>query len=404
MAQPSPVHAPLGFRGFVVIVALLMGLNALAIDIMLPGLPAIGAAFGLDDPNRAQGIIIAYMAGFGGGQLLVGLVADRFGRKPVLLVGLAGYTLAAVACIVAPSFEVLLAARVVQGVASAAPRVVSVAIVRDCYSGRQMAQVVSLSMTVFMAVPVLAPSIGQMILLAAPWEGVFAVLALYALAMTWICAVKLPETLAPEHRRPVRLPVIRAAFASVLGSRLTMGYTLSAGVFMGALFGFVTSAQQVLADVMGLGELFPLAFGLCAVTIAFSSLVNAALVERLGMRVLSHGSVIGSIVLAGAMLTFADRLDIWGYLALQSGMMLMVGLTFSNFNALAMEPQGHVAGTASALIGTVSILTATVIGGLIGQSFDGTIVPLSVGYLTCGVTTLFILLVTERGRLFARMA
>lgn len=402
MTDVSPRHAPLGFNAFVAMVAALMGLNALAIDIMLPGLPAIGQAFGLDDPNRAQVVIVAYMAGFGGGQLFIGLLADRFGRKPVLLFGLVAYALAALACIIAPSFEMLLAARVVQGIASAAPRVISTAVVRDCYSGRQMAQVISLSMTIFMAVPVMAPSIGQGILLIAPWQAVFGVLALYAVVMAWICGTKMPETLAAEDRRPIRIPAIIEAFRSVLGSRMTMGYTLAAGAFMGALFGFVTCAQQVLGEVMGLGNMFPVVFAVIAGSIAFSSFLNAWLVERWGMRFLSHSAVLIFLTLAIILFLTATTITLIPFLILLSLMMLMVGLTFSNFNALAMEPQGHVAGTASSLIGAITVTMGTLIGSAIGQSFDDTIVPLSVGYVFCGLVTLAILLVTEKGRLLSR--
>lgn len=402
MTHASPRHAPLGFKSFVVIVAALMGLNALAIDIMLPGLPAIGAAYGLYDPNRAQTVIVAYLAGFGGGQLAIGLLADRYGRKPVLLAGLIAYALAALACIVAPSFETLLLARLVQGVASSAPRVISTALVRDCYSSRQMAQVISLSMMIFMAVPVLAPAIGQLILLVAPWPAVFAVLALYAGVMAWICATRLPETLAVENRRPISLRATGQAFGSVLGSRLTMGYTLAAGAFMGALFGFVTSAQQVLGEVMGLGIWFPVVFAPVAGTIALSSFVNAGLVERWGMRLLSHIAVLTFIGLSAILLLVSAWITLVPFLILLSAMMLMVGLTFSNFNALAMEPQGHVAGTAASLIGTITVLMGTIIGFGIGQSFDDSIVPLSAGFLFCGLLTLTILLVTERGKLFGK--
>ena len=404
MTDASPRHAPLGFNAFVAIVAALMGLNALAIDIMLPGLPSISAGFGLNDPNQAQTVIIAYMAGFAGGQLAIGLLADRFGRKPVLMVGLAAYAVAAVACIFAPSFELLLLARVIQGVASAAPRVISTAIVRDCYSGRQMAQVISLIMMVFMAVPVMAPSVGQVILFVAPWQAVFGVLAVYAGVMAWLCATKLPETLAPENRREIRIPVIVEAFRSVLTSRLTVGYTLAAGAFMGALFGFVTSAQQILGEVMGLGLWFPLVFSVIAGSIALSSFVNAWLVERWGMRFLSHSAVLIFIAMALILVLTASFITVVPFLILLSLSMLMVGLTFSNFNALAMEQQGHVAGTASSLIGTVTTVIGTIIGFLIGQSFDNSILPLAIGYLSCGILTLVILLITEEGRLFSRAA
>ncbi|WP_316015906.1 multidrug effflux MFS transporter [Roseobacter sp. HKCCA0434] len=404
MTEASPLHAPLGFRTFVVLTAALMGLNALAIDIMLPGLPALGLDYGLEDPNRAQTVITAYLVGFGAAQFVVGILADRFGRKPVLIAGLACYTLAAFACLVAPSFETLLVARVVQGMASAAPRVVSTALVRDCYSGRRMAQVISLSMMIFMAVPVLAPSIGQLILLVAPWPAVFAVLAVYALLMLWFCAARLPETLAPEKRRPIRLSFVAEAMASVFGNLQTVGYMLAAGIFFGAMFGFVNSAQQVLGEVYNLGPWFPAVFALVAGSISISSFLNAGLVERLGMRFLSHLAVAAYIVLAAIMWLFARDLALVPFLLLLTPMFLMIGLTFANFNALAMEPQGHVAGVAASMTGAVTVLMGAGIGFVIGQAFDGTVLPMARGFLISGMATLVMIALTERGRLFSRSA
>ncbi|MCR9219179.1 MAG: multidrug effflux MFS transporter [Alphaproteobacteria bacterium] len=394
-------HAPLGFAGFVALIAALMALNALAIDVMLPGLPAIGAAFALSDPNQAQTVISAYLAGFGIGQLLTGVLADRYGRRPVLLTGLVLYALAAFACVAAPSMEMLLAARFAQGLGSAAPRVVAVAAVRDCYGGRRMARVMSLVMMVFMAVPVLAPSLGQIILLLAPWRAVFGLLALYGVVMLWLCWRLLPETLHPEFRRPIRLDAIVEALGSMTGSRQTMGYMLAAGAFLGALFGFINSAQQALGEVLGLGEWFPAVFAVAASSIALASFVNARLVERLGMRVLSHGATIAYLALALAMIALerAGLLGLWVFLPLLTLSTLLVGLVFPNFNALAMEPQAHVAGVASSVIGAVTILIGAGGGYLVGQAFDGTLLPLAVGFAVFAAATLAVLFWAERGRL-----
>jgi len=397
----SPRHAPLGFTAFVAIVAGLMALNALAIDIMLPGLPDIEAAFGLDDPNRAQLVISSYLIGFGVGQLAMGVLSDRYGRRPVLLWGVFVYCLAALACALAPSMEILLFGRFLQGLGSAAPRVVAGATVRDCYEGRPMARVMSLVFMVFMAVPVIAPSLGQLILLVGNWHLIFIVLGIYATFVFVICFRRLPETLHPEYRRAIRWVTVRESLGSIFGARQTVGYTLAAGAFLAALFGFINSAQQVLGEVLGLGRWFPLVFALVASGIAIASFANSKLVERFGMRVMGHGAVMLFFGVAVVMLILAlfDALSLMLFLPLMMIAMPLVGLIFANFNALAMEPQAHVAGIASSIIGSFTVLIGTGGGYLVGQAFDGTLVPLTAGYSLFGLITLMILLVTERGRL-----
>jgi DHA1 family bicyclomycin/chloramphenicol resistance-like MFS transporter len=290
--QPRPLasHEPLGFAAFVALVAALMALNALAVDIMLPALPQIGAALSVAEPNDRQAVITAYLAGFGLGQFAMGVLSDRFGRRPVLLVGLAAYAAGAALCAAAPDFTLMLAARMAQGLGAAAPRVIVTALVRDCYSGRRMAQVTSLAMMTFMAVPVLAPSIGQAILFAGSWRMIFAFLVIYAGALLALTASRLPETLPPEWRRPISLRGLRRSLAAVLGSRQTVGYALASGVFFGALFAFLASAQQILAELYGLGVWFPVVFGGIALAIAASAFANSVLVGRFGMRALSHGA------------------------------------------------------------------------------------------------------------------
>lgn len=400
-SSASERHAPLGFAAFVGLMAALMAMNALAIDIMLPGLPAIQAAFGLTDPNQAQTVITAYLLGFGLGQLGAGVLADRYGRKPVLLGGVVLYGIAAVACLAAPAMSTLLIARFAQGLASAAPRVVAVAAVRDCYGGRRMAQVMSLVMMVFMAMPVLAPSIGQVVLLVSSWHAVFGLLAVYALVIFLICWRGLPETLHPEWRRPISAERVMDGLGSIFGSRQTVGYMLSAGTFFGAMFGFINSAEQVLVEVMGLGRWFTVVFALTASSIAVASFINSRLVERLGMRVLSHSAAIIFLGVALMMigLDMAGLLTAWVFVPLLTAAMLFVGLIFANFNALAMEPQQHVAGIASSIVGAATVLIGAGNGYLIGQAFDGTARPLAIGFAISAGLTLAILLVTERGRL-----
>ncbi|GGK37112.1 multidrug effflux MFS transporter [Salinarimonas ramus] len=411
-AAPAPAeddsrrHAPMTFREFVAMIAALMALNALAIDIMLPALQDIGAALGVADENDRQAILPAYLIGFGAGQLLIGSVSDRFGRRPVLLVGLVFYVAAAILCAFAPSFTALLIGRFVQGLASAAPRVVTTSIVRDCYGGRRMASVLSLAMTIFMVVPVIAPSIGQGIVLFAPWQGIFWLLALYGLGMLAWTWARLPETLEPERRRAIGPRALAVAFREVFTTRQTFGYAVAAGAMFGALFSFLVTGEQIFAQLYGLGPLFPVAFAGMAGAMAVSSLINSRLVGRLGTRRLSHTAMTGFVLVAAALLALAllDVLTIVPLVALMSCALFLVGMIFANLNALAMEPMGHIAGTASSVFGSVTTLMAATIGAVLGQAFDGTVVPLFTGWTILGVAALGVIAITERGRLYGRGA
>ncbi len=396
-------HAPLSQAGFVTLMAALMALNALAIDIMLPALPEIGLDLGATRDNDRQAVITAYLVGFGAGQFLMGPLSDRFGRKPLLLIGLALYVLAAAAGAFAQDFMLMLAARAAQGFGSAAPRVIVTALVRDCYEGRDMARVTSYTMMVFMAAPVVAPSLGAAVLLAGPWRWIFLLLVVYGLTLMAATALQLPETLPRERRRSLGLGMIWRGLGLVFGSRQTVGYALSSGVFFGALFGFIASAQQILGELYALGPWFPLLFGALALKIAVAAFVNARLVERLGMRRLSHGAVIGFTVISAGLAGLASfgQPPLLAFVALIAAAMMLVGLVFANFSALAMEPQSAVAGLASSMIGGFSTLIGASIGFVIGQAYDGTVLPMALGYVFSGAGALLILLVTERGRLFS---
>ncbi len=392
----------MGFAEFVGMVAALMALNALAVDIMLPALQQIGFALNVVQANSSQAVLSSYLLGFGIGQLLVGSISDRFGRRPVLLAGLAVYVVAAALCSAAPSFELLIAGRILQGMGSAAPRVITISIVRDCYSGRRMASVMSLAMMVFMAVPILAPSIGQVVILLAPWRAIFGLLTIYGIgAGLWIW-LRLPETLPAAKRRSLAPAELLRLMREIVGNRQSVGYALAGGTMFGAMFGFLVSAQQVFTDFFRLGPYFPIAFASVALAMSMSSFLNSRLVVRFGMRRLSHAAVTVYVVLAaiGATLTRLDLLTVAPFLILLGGMMFLLGMIFSNFNSLAMEPQGRAAGTASSLFGSITTLMATAIGSAIGAAYDGTPVPLTTGFLVFGAATLLIVAIAEKGRLY----
>ncbi|MCS0496417.1 multidrug effflux MFS transporter [Ancylobacter sp. MQZ15Z-1] len=399
---PESPHPGMGFRQFVIFVAMMMATNALAIDSMLPALPSIGVDLGIDTANHIQLVITAYLLGFGAAQIIYGTLADRYGRRPVLLFGLSLYTVASLGAVFAGTFETMLTVRILQGVGAAAIRILAITIVRDCYAGRQMARVMSLVFIVFLAVPIVAPSVGQLIVLFAPWRGIFLVLCLMgAVLITWTL-LRLPETLHPEDRSPLSMAGIRHAFGVVFSNRVTVGYMLAMTMAMGCLFSFVSSAEQIFTDTFQLGPTFTLIFAGIACSMGLSSLVNARIVERLGMRRVSHAALIGFLLTAllHAWIVLAGGENLITFSLIQAGMMFFFGLMVSNFNAMAMEPVGHVAGTASSSLGFVSTVGGALLSFLVGQSFDGTTLPLTVGFALLSFFALCFVLIAERGRLF----
>jgi len=395
-------HRPMGFTEFVVVIATIMSLNPLAMDMMLPALPDIGSAFHIDVANRLQMVLSAFLIGFGVGQFVIGPLSDSFGRRPVLLGGMILYCIAGLLAIAAPSFETLLLARALEGLGTAATRVIATSVVRDCYAGRRMASVVSLAMMVFIAVPVVAPSFGQAVMLLTQWRGIFVVLMLYGIVALLWSSLRLPETLPVSERKAFAFGAVLDAYRRTLTNRQTLGYALAAGGVMGSLFGYVFSSQQVFTGIYKLGHYFPLAFAAIAAAIAVSGFLNARLVGRLGMRVISHGALVGALVVA--VISFvAARLQVLPlplFMTLSALMMFAFGLTFANFTALAMEPQGHNAGTASSLYGSITTLLGIGAGTIVGQAFDGTLVPFATGFLLCTLAALAVVIVTEKGRLF----
>jgi len=392
----------MGFPEFVVIIASIMALNPLAMDMMLPALPNIASAFHLADANRPQMVLSTFIIGFGVGQFVMGPLSDRFGRRPVLLGGMTVYGIASLLAIAAPTFETLLLARALQGLGTSATRVIATSIVRDCYAGRRMASVMSLAMMVFIAVPVLAPSFGQAVLLLTQWRGIFVVLMLYGVvALIW-SALRMPETLPVSRRRSLAVREVFDAFRQTVTNRQTLGYALTAGGVVGSLFAFVFTSQQVFTEIYKLGPYFPVAFAAVAIGTAIAGFINSRFVDRLGMRVISHGALLGYVAVSGIMLAAAklQMLPLPLFMFLSALMMFAFGLMISNFTALAMEPQGRIAGTASSLYGSITTLLGIGIGTKMGQDYDGTLLPFATGFFLCTLASLAVVLVVEKGRLF----
>ncbi|WP_339873682.1 multidrug effflux MFS transporter [uncultured Brevundimonas sp.] len=391
-----------GFPEFVSLIAMMMALNALAIDVMLPALPAIGTALGVVTENSRQWVITAYLLGFGVAQIIYGPLADRYGRKPILMIGLSLYILFSVIAAFAPTFEALIMARVGSGIGAAALRVLAVSIVRDRYSGRTMARVMSLSFLVFLGVPILAPTVGQLILTVAPWPWIFGVLATAGTAFMIWAVIRLPETLHREDRLPIRLDRIAAAFREALTNRRSMGYTLAMTAISGTLFGFINSSQQIFFDVFEQPGLFTTFFGLMAGGVAIASLLNARLVERLGTRLISHTALLGFIAMGAvhSIVTLTGHETLWTFAILQGLTMFCFGLIAGNFGSMAMEAMGHIAGTASSAQGFISTTAGSTLGFLIGQQFNGSVAPLAIGVTACGILALAAVLYAEQGQLF----
>ncbi len=401
--QPQAGSQPaIGFREFVALMAALMSINALGIDMMLPALPDISRDLGMTIENQRQWIISVYMIGFGLAQLAYGPLADRYGRRPLMLAGLLLYTSTSLIASFADSFETMMVARFLQGMAAAASRVLVVSMVRDCYSGRQMARVMSLTFIVFLAAPIFAPSIGKLILLVAPWEAIFHALAAFsAILATWM-VLRLDETLHPEYRRSIDLGEIAAAARQVVVNRCSLGYTLALSMSFGAMLGFLGSAQQLFTDVFEAEDIFPLIFAFISGSMGLASYLNSRIVLRLGSRRVSHFALAGFIAIGGVHLLSAELIGetLMSFVMFQFAIMFCAGLMGSNFGAMAMEPMGAIAGTASSVQGTISTLIAATMGIVVGQSFNATSIPVVLGFFGGGIGALAAVLYAERGKLF----
>ena len=390
------------FGEFVALTAATMATQALAVDAMLPAFPIILRALDVADANHGQWIVTAYMTGLSFGQLFWGIISDRFGRRRILLSGLSLYVIAALVCTLAGNFATLLAWRFVHGVAAASTIVVR-SVVRDLYSGRQMARVVSLTFVVFIMVPIIAPSVGQLILLVLPWRFIFALFGIFAAVVAAWLAVRLPETLHPEYRMTLTRSHVAAAVRLVLGNRASLCYTLAVMLMFGSLIAYVATVEQIFTVTFHRPRLMPSMFALCAILMGMAAYGNSRIVERLGMRRISHAALLTFITVAvlHTVVAASGSEHIWTFVLFQSLTMATFSLSVSNFGAMAMEPVGSVAGAAASLQGFISTFFGALVGAFIGRQFNGTTVPLAAGAVVCGLLALVCVLVAESGRLFA---
>lgn len=405
MSSPDSRPFPMSEREFVGLMAMLQALQALAIDVMLPGIGVIAGDLKVTDPNDRQLVIGVFLICSGIGSLFPGALADRFGRRPVLFCCLSGYVVFSAAAAFANEFTFLLILRGLAGFAASGMLVTSAAVIRDRYSGDRMARTQSLVGMVFMVVPMAAPSLGQAVLEVAGWRWIFGVMGLIGAAVFAWTFVRLPETLHPEFRQPIRVGTIAANMKVALTHRAAIGYIFGLAVIQGALFGYINSSQQLVAEHFGAGALFPLVFGGMAVAMALANLTNSRIVERFGARRVSHTAVLIYIALAALQLWLAssEGETIWQFIPVMTLNLCMMGFIGANFGSIALQPFARMAGAAASVQAFVRLSLGATLGALIGQAYDGTARPLALALIGAGTLALLLVFYSERGRLFRRL-
>ncbi len=396
-AADAPPIRHLGQVEFTAMLAMLFATIAFSIDAMLPALPQIAAELTPAAVNRAQLILTAFVLGMGVGTLFAGPISDAIGRKPAIFGGFALYLAGAALAHQAQSLELLLAARVLQGLGAAGPRIVSLALVRDLYAGREMARVTSFVMMIFMVVPAVAPSIGAAIVHVWDWRAVFLAFMLFALVGAGWLAIRQPETLTPSLRRPLSVANILSAGREVLTDRDVLIYTAVMTLGFGQMFALLSSIQQLFTDTYGRGQGFPLWFALIAAFSATASVINARYVMKIGMRgmcIYAYGLQVATSLIAlgllwGGVVTGAAAFAVFFIWA--TSVFFLAGLTFGNLNALSLQKMGHIAGMAASIVAAVSTVGAVLIAAPVGQAFDGTPVPVIVGAVICSGLALILM-------------
>ena len=370
----------------IIISAACMALTALSIDVVLPALADIRSQFSLTDPNDAQFVITAYLLGFAFGQIAFGFLSDALGRKPILIAGLLAYGLASLLCVFSPSFTILLAGRFLQGLANAAPRVFAMAILRDLHSGKRLAEMLSIVMTVFLVVPILAPAIGAGLVLAGGWELIFLSLPIFAFSLALWAGLSLPETRLEADRGAVSLAGLRQDLSRIAASTPALCSMLSAGILFASLLGYVNSVEQIYSDIYGLGHEFVLFFGLTSTSLVLASFLNSRLVRHVFPgRIVSMAILLfGLLSISLAVISWrVDPIPLWGFILAVSCCLFCLGIALPNLNTLALEPLGQVPGMASAFFSTSLIGIGALGGAAIGQLYDGTLVPMFLGFALC---------------------
>lgn len=400
--KPQPVISE---RELVIMLALLQALHAFAVDAMLPALGLIATDLHVADPNKRQLIIGMFLLGLGLGSLVPGSLADRYGRKTVLLVCVGGYVGLSLASALVNDIDTLIAMRFVLGLISSGLSVLPQAIIRDRFEGDRMARLQSMIAMIFLVVPMLAPSIGQAIMLMAGWRWIFGAMGVVGLLMFAWAWARLPETLHPEYRQTIQPATIARNMGEAVFTRSSIGYVLGSACMLGVGWGYIQSSQQLVAEHFGAGDLFPIIFGGMALAMATSNFANSRIVERFGARRVSHTALLTYIVFSilQFMLARTGEETLWQFVALQTMTMMLMGFVGANFGSIALQPFARIAGAASSIQAFIRLVLASLIGWAVGQSYDMTARPYSQALVIFGLATLALVLFSEKGRLFRRL-
>jgi DHA1 family bicyclomycin/chloramphenicol resistance-like MFS transporter len=393
---------PIGRREFVAMMAAAMSLQALAIDVMLPALGMIARDLGVSNPNHRQLVIGVFLVAAGVGSLLPGPLSDRFGRRRVMLACFAGYVVLTLGCALAPGFNTMIVLRVLVALCSAGLTVLPSAIIRDRHAGDAMARMASTVSMVFMIAPMVAPSLGQAVLLFAGWRMIFALLAGFAAAIGLWVGLRLPETMAVAHRQPFLPGDILANMVRAATDRRAFGYTVGSALVFGAMLGYINCSQQLVAEHFGAGALFPLLFGATALLMASTNFLNSRIVMRFGARRVAHGALLTFLALGlvQAVQARAPGETLGQFMPVIALTLCMMGFIGANASSIAMQPFAAIAGSASSVQAFMRMLIAASLGIVIGQAYNGTALPLAAGFVACGLGALGLVLFSERGRLF----
>ncbi len=400
-SSDTAVSKKLGERELIWMMAMLMALQAFGIDAILPALDDLALELNAVGNDR-QFVVGIYLLTAGMGALVPGVLADRFGRRPILLGAIAVHISLSLLSIFATSFEMLITIRAIQGFFGAGIVALPPAIIRDRVGGDKMAKMMSLIFVIFLMVPAIAPSIGELILLVADWRTIFAAMAFQGILIGCWVYFRLPESLTEDNRQSVQVPVIARNMGKALSEPSVIGYIFGSTLVFGALFGFINSAQQLITEAFDAGDVFPVVFGICAGSMAIASWSNSRIVERFGARRVSHTALFAFIAVSSVQVWFAFQPNetLYEFVPLMAINMMLLGFIGSNFGAIAMNPFFSIAGSASSAHGFVRMTMAALIGGAIGQAFDGTARPLALALLASGVVCLLLVLFSEKGRLF----
>lgn len=380
---------------FILLMALITSLIALSIDAIMPAFPVMTKDLHVMGNNSIQSVIIYIFLGLAIGQLLFGTISDIFGRRMPVIIGLVLYIAGSLLALFSHNLNIMIVARIMEGIGLSGPRAASIALTRDLYEGDSMARVMSFIMMVFIMVPIVAPTIGQFILFFASWKAIFYFLIIIGcISLVWF-SLRQPETLPPEKRLSFSWSQLLFSVKEILNNKQSLGYTLTGGIINGAFIGYLSLSQPIFQDEYHLGNKFPIFFALLAIAIGTASFINGKFVIRFGAQKMSYYAAIvftlsSSIFFIVAQITNGHP-SLYLLVAFMLIILFAIGIMFGNQVALAMNPIAHIAGIGAAIVGASSTLIGVSISIIIVHSFNQTVTPLAVAFVLCGMLTVIIM-------------